>query len=586
MATAAVVLFGLLVVATVGAFFVTQRLKRSSPVVKRVSLPLYVSPNNDGRKDSIKIKFFLPRPDRVKVSMVDGGGDEVRGLADRRLQRGRHVFRWDGRANTGYVPRDGTYYLRVALAEEARATTAPRGVQLVTKRPKPKLVSVEPARVLPGARRPVTIRYSGPTNPTPLFSVYRTNGEGKPQLVSRFLGALGSATAVWDGRDEEGRMVPPGTYAFAVTVQNRARVSGSWPRRLPPRARKAAPDTGVTVTGPQAAGPLEPVRAGSAARLSMPGQRGAVAWRLVRVGETRAARSGRGRAPALRVPVPRDARSGLYVIRLRTRAGAAAVPLTVTGAESGSRVLVVLPAISWQGQNPVDDDADGFPNTLERESSILLARPFAFGRLPAALPRETAPLLAFLDERRRRYDITTDLALARGRGPEPASYGGVLFAGSALWVTEELGAELRAFVESGGRLASFGADAFRRTVKLTDTSLTEPSEPEEANVFGEAVAPLSSEAAPLVVHADELGLFGGSDGYVGLFTSFEQQEALADGARVLTDAGRNAGSPAFVAYRLGRGTVIRTGTPEWARAVGEDTEVAAATEAVWDLLAR
>ena len=60
------VFFGL-VVATVGAFFVTQRLKRSTPVVRDIQMPVFISPNGDGRKDRVKIKFFLPKADRVTV---------------------------------------------------------------------------------------------------------------------------------------------------------------------------------------------------------------------------------------------------------------------------------------------------------------------------------------------------------------------------------------------------------------------------------------------------------------------------------------------------------------------------------------
>src|SRR3954447_10206709 len=110
--TAAVVIFGVLVALTVGAFFVTQRLKRAKPAVHQISLPYYISPNGDGRKDSALISFFLPKHDHVTVSMVETGGDEVRRLLDdRRLAKGRHAFRWNGRDSSAAVPPDGFYYL-------------------------------------------------------------------------------------------------------------------------------------------------------------------------------------------------------------------------------------------------------------------------------------------------------------------------------------------------------------------------------------------------------------------------------------------------------------------------------------------
>jgi murein DD-endopeptidase MepM/ murein hydrolase activator NlpD len=370
-----------------------------------------------------------------------------------------------------------------------------------------------------------------------------------------------------------------------VTVQNRALVAGSAPAKLPPTANAAVGGTGVTVAGAEASGPLTPVRAGSVARVHLPGVHGRVRYRLTRIGDSTPLRRGQTGAQAGRIGVPGRARTGLYTLRMRTPAGPAALPLAIRGRASG-RLLVVLPAISWQGLNPADDDADGFPNTLNDSPEVALNRPLALGRLPAALRRETAPLLAFLDRRGLRYDLTTDLALAQGSGPRIGSRPGVLFAGSALWLTEALDRDLRGYVERGGRVASFGTDAFRRTVGVNSAQLTSPSQRQETNVFGEQTAPATSAAAPLVVSSDSLGLFAGSDGFIGLFTRFEQQRALVGGARTVSAAGRDRAHPAFVAYRLGKGIVVRVGTPQWAAALGSDSEVQAITRSTWELLSR
>src|SRR4051812_30679540 len=354
--------FALLVVATVGAFFVTQRLKRSSAVVRHVALPLYISPNGDGRKDTAVIRFRLPKADdRVTVSMVDANGDEVRRLADRRLRKGRHHFVWNGRDSSAAILPDGFYYLRVVLGGQGRGTIARRGIQLVTRKPSPKLLSVAPARIRSGGRERVTIRFSGPANPAPVFSVYRA-GAGPPRLVARFAGAAGSTVGSWDGRIN-GRPAPAGTYAFAVTVENRALVAGSAPQKLPPTAASAQPHSGVTVGGLVATAPLDAVPAGSGANVTVGGASGRVRFSLTPLGGGRPLRRGVGQAPVLRIAIPRKTRTGVYMVRLSARAGSARVPVAVR-AGSG-RVLVVLPAITWQGLNHVDDDADGFPDTLD-----------------------------------------------------------------------------------------------------------------------------------------------------------------------------------------------------------------------------
>ena len=61
------------------------------------------------------------------------------------------------------------------------------------------------------------------------------------------------------------------------------------------------------------------------------------------------------------------------------------------------------------------------------------------------------------------------------------------------------------------------------------------------------------------------------------------------GARLEAAAGRDPGEPAFVAYRLGRGVVVRVGTPQWNRELEErrlDLEVPRVTRSIWRLLRR
>jgi hypothetical protein len=577
------VMFAVLVLATVGAFFVIQRLKRSDPVISQVVVPAYISPNGDGFKERIGLSFRLKTGDHVTVSITDANGDEVRRLADKRLASGTHAFVWNGRDSSGAIPPDGLYYLRVILRDQGRGTTSRRAVHLVTTAPRPRLILVAPARVLPGVRKAVMVHFAGPANPAPVFSVYRTDA-GPPRLVDRFAGARDSHVGVWFER-AGGHPAPAGIYAFAVTVRNPAFVAGSAPRRLPPTPATAARGTGLTIAGPEAAPPLEPVQAGSTAQVALPGVGGSVRWSLSLPGVPRPLREGVGRAPVVQVSVPGRARTGLYYLRLRAREGKAVAPLAVRG-RRGARVLVVLPAIAWQGLNPVDDDANGFPDTLDSSAAVPLARPFAGGRVPAALAAEVAPLMSFLDANRLGYDLTTDVALAAGHGPQLANRPAVVFPGSERWFTEALDRQLRDYVEAGGRVASFGTDAFRRTVQVTPTQLAGPSPPQTTNALGEETAPSASAAAPLVVNSDQLGLFAGTDGFVGLFTRFEQSQSRVPGAHVLTAAGRDPQRPAFVAYQLGRGLVVRAGTPQWSASLATDPEVARVTRNLWSFLSR
>ena len=577
------VVFLLLVAATVGAFFVTQRLKRSGPVVKRLALPLYISPNGDGRKDTARITFNLPKGDRVTVDVVNANDDEVRRLLDDvRLRRGFHALNWDGRNNFGLVPKDGYYYVRVTLRHEGRAATGPRGMQLVTKPPRPRILSTTPARLpLNGRRTPVRIRFTGPASPPPVYSVYRTDGP-EPVKVATFTGVRSSHVGTWNGL-VKGKPAPEGIYAFAVTVQNRALVAGSWPHRLPPKDRRSAPGTGLTVAGTDLSPPLEPVQAGSVVRVGVSNAPRRYRWTLTRIDSGKRVARGRGGGGQLAFRLPRKATTGLYLVHVIGGARPATTPLAVRSARAGGKVLVVLPAITWQGQNQVDGNANGFADTLDRGEPVSLSRPFAGGRPPAGFA-SVAAVLRLLDQRGLKYDLTTDLALARGHGPVVAAHTGVLFAGSERWLTPSVAAIARSFVQAGGRVASFGFDAFRRDVQLQGARLLHPSVPHAANAFGEGTSTTTIPAAPLVVATDRVGLFGGTDGFVGLFTDFEQQTSLARGAKLLATAGRDPHKPAFVAYSLGRGTVVRVGTRDWGASIASDPEVAAVTERIWTLL--
>ena len=156
------------------------------------------------------------------------------------------------------------------------------------------------------------------------------------------------------------------------------------------------------------------------------------------IGRTRGRSPGRDRRkPTLGVrpglePAARGAgplrRRGLYKLTHHLRSPqhqrAAASP---TRAIPPRGILVVLPALTWQGQNVADDNGDGIPDTLDTGGPVSLARPLAAG-LPAGFADEAA-FLAYLDHAHLPYDLTTDLGLIDGVGPGLFGHAGVVFAG-------------------------------------------------------------------------------------------------------------------------------------------------------------
>jgi hypothetical protein len=439
----------------------------------------------------------------------------------------------------------------------------------------------------------VKLTYRGPQNRAPVIRVFRTD-DGPAHIVRRFRGRP-NRTATWDGRvsagEERTKPAPEGDYAFTVAVRDRAGNITEAP--LPtPTASVAQPGTGVTVSNFTLRGPLSAVPAGAIARFEVGPVDRDFNFAVSRLGDPKPLLHGGRVAGRFRIHIPSKMRTGVYVVRVRSGEERAVWPLAVAGlpprsARGEARPLVVLPALTWQGLNRVDDDADGFPDRLPFSKSVRVDRPFEGGALPKRFDAEVSPLLRWLDRERLPYDLTTDLALARHEGPALGNAPGVAFAGSELWLPDELLKRLRDYVADGGRLASFGTESFRRAISLKGAVMSDPTARRPEDALGERTKLVRTSVAPLTVFDDSLGLFEGVSGFVGDFTVFETTSGLPDSARRMTEAGRDPGEPAFVAYGLGGGIVIRAGTPQWARQLNESAlslELPQVTKRIWKLL--
>jgi len=486
--------------------------------------------------------------------------------------------------------------MRVVRRDESRVIDSVKEIDVDTVPPKAAIASAEPSVIatdLPGETPSVKLAYRGPQNQAPVVRVFRTDS-GKPRIVRRFRGRP-DRTAVWDGRVSTGQErtepAPEGDYAFTVAVRDRAGNVTEAP--LPtPTAAVARPGTGVTVTNFTLRGPLSAVAAGQVAHFEVGPVDRDFDFVVSRLGDPKPVLHGGRVAGRFRIHVPSKMRTGVYVVRVRSGAQRAVWPLAVAGlpprsARGEARPLVVLPALTWQGLNPVDDDADGFPDRLPFSDSVRVDRPFRGGGMPKRFNAEVSPLLRWLDREKLPYDLTTDLALARHEGPALGNAPGVAFAGSELWLPDELLKRLRDYVADGGRLASFGAESFRRAIVLKGAEMSDPTARRREDALGERTKLVKTSPAPLTVFDDSLGLFEGVSGFVGEFTVFETTAGFPESARRMTEAGRDPGEPAFVSFGLGGGIVIRSGTPQWARELNESAlslELPQVTKRIWTLL--
>jgi hypothetical protein len=577
--------FAALVVATVGAFFVTTRLKRSSPVIESLTFRRHFSPNGDGRADTVVFTLRLRRTDDLTVSIVTPDGARVRTLAEDLSVRARrrYHFRWDGRTAVGRVTPDGEYHVRVSLRRQGRVVTSGRKVFLDTTPPRPVVGYVKPAVLTPGVRgrSRATLRYSGPKR-NPVLLVYRTDAP-RPRLVARRPGPSGPGVLHWDGRVGFGparRLAPPGTYLLVVRARDAAGNLG--PTAVPPRRGAVPGHPGITVRYLAAQAPERPVRAGALASFRVFAAERRYRWRLRRFGSSRTIARGVTRSTEVRVRAPRGG-SGLAVLTLRAGPRSYETPFAVQGRKR-RRTLVVLPAVTWQALNPVDQNGDGYPDVLPLERTVGLHRPFAgSGRPPGFAP--TGALLAELRAARLRYDLTTEIALTRDGAASLRRYTGVLVAGSPRFASAPVARSFATYVMGGGRIAWIGTRGFARTVDVGADSIARA----RGGVFlGERVR-IERGPRALVVLGDRIDFFAGTGAAFGPFPRLEPSLRLPAGARLLASAGAEPSRPDIVVYRFERGVVARLGVDGFgARPAtgGGPSPLARIMPRLWTLLSR
>ncbi|MDX6689118.1 MAG: hypothetical protein QOG15_575 [Solirubrobacteraceae bacterium] len=587
--------FAVLVCATFAAFFVAQKLKSRPPIVQHVSVPSpELSPNGDGRHDRVFAAFDLKHADDITVKVIQRDGDEVRTLvADRAVSAHvRQRVKWDGRDDRGREVPDGVYRIRVNLRRQGRAVTLQRNIVKDTRPPRPRVRDIGPVagpgpELLPRIDgQPARVRFSAPGTHTEVL-VFRTDVRpARPVFKQPVRLADNAIRWEWNGTFDGHRRVPAGTYAVIVRSRDLAgNVGSSAP--VPPRlgSRQRLPGrAGITVRYLRAQAPAGPVAAGGRTGVAVDSVDKDYRWQLRRVGSATPRKDGRGtKSRVVGFPTP-GGKSGLYLFEVRTAGRRTAAPLIVQSGRA-QRVLVVLPATTWQGVNPVDDDGDGLPNTLPAGGPVQTSRPYV-GGLPDQLRRGEALLLNYLDRQGHRYDLTTDVALARGEGPRIAGHRGVILAGDTRWLDAGVGRALRRYVRDGGRVLTVGTNSLRRSVTIgRDGIARAPTPPTTRDLFGARLAPLAREPLTLVNTVDDIGLFAGTEGQFTGIDRFEETQNVTGGRIVAAAAADDGRRRVIVATRLGKGLVVHPGLPDFALRVRNPGEISQFMESVWTLLA-
>jgi hypothetical protein len=281
------------------------------------------------------------------------------------------------------------------------------------------------------------------------------------------------------------------------------------------------------------------------------------------------------------VGIPRSL-SGLALLALRVGDHHYTVPFAVRPRRR-HRVLVVLPTLTWQALNPVEQDGDGFPDVLPLDRQVGLRRPLAADGLPRGFG-ETAALLRFLGREGLRYDVATDEAVLRGGSRSLNRYRGVLLAGPERFAPAALVGLFRSYAGRAG-LAWTGTGGFSRRIELAGARLARGQPAGSAAELGERVRLERGERA-ITVLGDRIDFFRGVGGAFGPYPALEPSLRLPPGARLLASAGAEPRRPALVVYRLSHGFVARIGVAGFGRSLATSADAGRIMRRLWALLSR
>jgi flagellar hook assembly protein FlgD len=578
---------------------VAQRLKSTPSLVNRSMGARVFSPNQDSRFDRMRVSFALNESDSIRATVIDENGDDVQTIANdlecRKLVQTQVT--WDGMTDEGERAPDGRYQIRLTFERQGRSVILGRSVRLDTTPPRPRVMSIGPEEDENGPElvprrdgQPAKIRFKAPGEQDSVeIEVWRT--DRGPRLMTKLdpgtVTDEGIGETTWDGT-VRGRRVGSGSFAVVVRSRDRAgNIGSNVPRPFRFRRGLALPgNAGITVRYLAVQPPVVPVRAGTPVEVGVDSRGQSWGWSLRRVGAPVAARRGRHSSGGSFRVRPPNGKSGLFLYDVHTRTRRSRVPIVVDDRRDHP-VLVVLPATTWQGRNPVDDDGDGLPNTLDIAARVKMQRVFAGDGMPVGIERNEAPLLAHLDRSGYRYDLTTDIALATGQGPELEKHTGVLLAGDSVWLTGDVRRRLRAFAaQKGHTVVSLGVDSLKREVEQSRTELLRPSQPDRTDVFGARVAPIRARDVDLSIASDDpaLQLFAGGEGFFADVDAWEQTTSVGREATQLSTAVTPSDETVIVGVRYGEGLVIRPGIAAFPTRLSTDVESQELMGRMWTLL--
>lgn len=191
----------------------------------RVTANRAFSPDGDGVKDTVALRYTLDVAQDVTVLFVDAAGRTQRRLELGTVAAGTHRLTWDGRRADRTAAPQSAYTVRLDTAAGALRGRVTTSVSLRRSDPTvglgPAAASVHPA--VDGWRDTFTVAARWARPGTARFTVRDARGAVVRRVTVAATGTGRAATRfTWNGRNDSGDLVPAGRYTWRVGVTDPA----------------------------------------------------------------------------------------------------------------------------------------------------------------------------------------------------------------------------------------------------------------------------------------------------------------------------------------------------------------------------
>ena len=208
-----------LFVIALGIFLLPFAFPTPPPIVTRFQATQLFSPNGDGRRDVARVNVRLHEASDVTVE-IQKDGEPVVTLIDHERRPKNSVLR----NPLGRLLPDDTYAIKLLARSGDKKFEKSRKIVLDTTAPRIGKLSVTSATLADSGRGECRVALTA-ADPGSLVLQARPAGGGKAvrRLGARPVHGDGTIRWLWNGKDADGRDVPPGLYVIDASLSDPAR---------------------------------------------------------------------------------------------------------------------------------------------------------------------------------------------------------------------------------------------------------------------------------------------------------------------------------------------------------------------------